>query len=218
MAPVVGLKLKPLEPSVWPNTKPAPPCLPSLLQSMPAWKLSFNRTSTIVASISTCLRALPITLSMNSCTFSCCLLVARTLITPVSALAITFAACSVVYSVLALSRSSFASLASSASELLMTVPFDLPAFPLIRALVFTAWPKRDTITSLSVSANNSLIFFISDSHKWFDDVLSTEVRELLFAPLPEVLLTVPPLPELCDALEIWPSAPIKPLVSRFMFT
>ena len=106
----------------------------------------------MVASINTWRFALPITLSINSCTFSCCLLVARTLITPVSGLAITFAANRVLYSERCWLRSSVAAFVASAKE--TGVAFA----PTFCALDSVVEPNRVTITSLSVSANNSLRF------------------------------------------------------------
>ena len=58
-------------------------------QSMPCWYWSDKVTSTMVASISTWRWTLFITLSMNSRTKACWREVARTLMMPASALAIT---------------------------------------------------------------------------------------------------------------------------------
>ena len=107
-------------------------------------------------------------------------------------------------------RSSVAVLAASASEVAPEVAVLAAVF---WALDSGTLPKRDTITSLSVSANNSLRFCIKDSHKWFLEILSTDVRELLFAPLPLVLVVdvepFEPVLALWPVLEISAAAPIK---------
>ena len=88
---------------LWPNSMPLAPWLKlgtpvvvaperSRCQSMPRWYWLLSCTSATVASISTWRRALVMTWSRNSCTFSCWREVARMLRMPVSGLAMTEAA------------------------------------------------------------------------------------------------------------------------------